>query len=110
MMAHLDPESALSIQQTNMIIDAIFGLPRHDPFAGIAACLNSTEFLIDEIEGLEGDIRSWNSTIEHNRKEIPNLEREILVCQRDPAEAKLKLIELRAKLRTKLATKNGGIA
>jgi len=103
-MAQLDP---VFHDAAKRLVD---GMIVRDPFAEMSDILNSPTWLIEEIEGLEGDIRSWESTIEHNRKEIPALYREILTCERDAAIAKLRLIELRAKLRTALAATTGGAA
>lgn len=58
----------------------------------------SSEFILDEIAEIEEDIRSWELTVENNRKEIPELERQALICERDIAVGKLKVLLLRHKL------------
>jgi len=54
--------------------------------------------LIEDIEGLEEDIRCWERDIADINRDIPRMEIERLTKQRDAAIAKLKIIELRDKL------------
>ena len=75
-----------------------------DPFVyrGVDARIEDLKHLPEiirfDIASREEDIRGWEQTIACNQKEIPVLEHETLVCQRDVAEARLEIIALRAKL------------
>ena len=86
-----------------MPLDPIFAAP--SPFFSIEdEALDSSAWLAEQIASLEEDIRFWDATAECKRKQIPQLERDVLICERDAAIAKLKIIDLK----TQLAAKTGG--
>jgi chromosome segregation ATPase len=60
------------------------------------------DWLHEQIDGAKQDVRDREERAEEIRRDLPKLERELLVCERDAAEYKLKIIELRAKLDAKL--------
>ncbi len=61
----------------------------------------SAAYLRDEIAGLEGDIETWQENIEQNMLVIPRLEKQLLLDQIDVANAKIKIMDLKAKLQAK---------
>ena len=81
-------------------LDPIFAThPRMAPAP--AGYFQSAEWIRDEIAGLEGDVIAWDDEIADIAIEIPKLDRRSLLLQIEAAQAKLKIIELRAKLQAK---------
>ena len=66
-----------------------------------AGYFGSTADLLEQIGSLEDDIASDERDIRDIDRDIPKMEIERLTKQRDVAIAKLKIIELRAKLQAK---------
>lgn len=60
--------------------------------------------LREDIANPEEEARNLNDTAQRSRKQIPELEREALICERDAAQMRLRALELKAKL----AARNGG--
>ena len=54
--------------------------------------------LRDDIEGLKSDVDGWLRTVKDNRAEIPRMQRESLICERDIAVARLKIMKLEQQL------------
>ncbi len=66
-----------------------------------AGYFQSAEWIRDEIAGLEGDVEEKEAEVEQIAADIPKLEKKFLILQIEAAQAKLKIIELRAKLQAK---------
>lgn len=64
----------------------------------IPAFKRQTAWLFEEIEGLEADAQNCEERIAAIQAEIPRLERELLVKQRDLAEYRLAILEKKTKL------------
>ena len=92
----LDPIFAKILQPYNLepliYPDAGAGQPAAPGYFGSAA------YVRDEIAGLEGDIETWQETIDKNTVEVPKMQLETLQARLDVALANLKIYELRAKL------------
>jgi hypothetical protein len=64
----------------------------------------SAREILDDIASAEEDVACWEGWVRDLERDIPRMQIELLTYQRDIPIAKLKIIDLRAKL----AAKTGG--
>lgn len=104
-MAQLDPQFATPptvMQITNAVCDAVF--PTQHDSLGVPAFKRQQNWICREILTLEDDVDDLQKKIADLKVQIPELEHELLVAERDIAEKRLVIFTKQAKL----AELNGG--